>query len=105
MARGINKVILIGNLGRDPEIRYMPSGSAVTNVTIATTDTWKDKQTGEVSAVHAPDHEYRLRAAEMNLKLRGMLAENQKQDQPQTLAALIMAIQQGRVQRGLDIQQ
>jgi len=47
MARGINKVILIGNLGRDPEIRYMPSGSAVTNVTIATTDTWKDKQTGD----------------------------------------------------------
>lgn len=47
MARGINKVILIGNLGRDPEIRYMPSGGAVTNVTIATTDTWKDKQTGD----------------------------------------------------------
>jgi single-strand DNA-binding protein len=47
MARGINKVILIGNLGRDPEVRYMPSGSAVTNVTIATTDSWKDKQTGD----------------------------------------------------------
>ena len=39
----INKVILIGNLGRDPEVRYMPSGDAVANITIATTDTWKDK--------------------------------------------------------------
>ena len=48
MARGINKVILIGNLGRDPEVRYMPSGAAVTNVTIATTEGWKDKQTGEM---------------------------------------------------------
>jgi single-strand DNA-binding protein len=47
MARGINKVILIGNLGRDPETRYMPSGGAVTNVTLATSETWKDKNTGE----------------------------------------------------------
>jgi len=47
MARGVNKVILIGNLGRDPEVRYMPSGNAVANVTIATTDTWRDRQTGE----------------------------------------------------------
>ncbi len=47
MARGVNKVILIGNLGRDPEVRYMPSGSAVTNVTIATSESWKDKQSGE----------------------------------------------------------
>lgn len=47
MARGINKVILIGNLGADPEVRYMPSGGAVTNVTIATSESWKDKQTGE----------------------------------------------------------
>jgi len=46
-SRGINKVILIGNLGRDPETRYMPSGGAVTNVTLATSETWKDKQTGE----------------------------------------------------------
>lgn len=46
-SRGINKVILIGNLGKDPETRYMPSGGAVTNVTIATSETWKDKQTGE----------------------------------------------------------
>ncbi|MDR1853684.1 MAG: single-stranded DNA-binding protein [Azoarcus sp.] len=43
----VNKVILIGNLGRDPETRYMPSGDAITNVTIATTETWKDKSTGE----------------------------------------------------------
>jgi single-strand DNA-binding protein len=47
MARGINKVILIGNLGRDPETRYMPSGGAVTNVTLATSENWKDKNTGE----------------------------------------------------------
>ena len=47
MARGVNKVILIGNLGRDPEVRYMPSGSAVANVTIATSEQWKDRQTGE----------------------------------------------------------
>lgn len=47
MARGVNKVILIGNLGRDPEVRYMPSGSAVANVTLATSENWKDKQTGE----------------------------------------------------------
>src|SRR5499426_3952970 len=39
----VNKVILIGNLGRDPEVRYMPEGGAVTNISIATTDTWKDK--------------------------------------------------------------
>lgn len=43
MAKGINKVILIGNLGRDPETRYMPSGGAVTNVTVATSESWKDK--------------------------------------------------------------
>ncbi len=47
MARGINKVILIGNLGADPETRYMPSGSAVTNIRIATSETWKDKNTGD----------------------------------------------------------
>ena len=47
MARGINKVILIGNLGQDPETRYMPSGGAVTNFTLATNESWKDKQTGE----------------------------------------------------------
>lgn len=45
--RGINKVILVGHLGRDPEVRYSPGGGAVANVTIATSDTWKDKQTGE----------------------------------------------------------
>lgn len=43
----VNKVILVGNLGKDPETRYMPNGEAVTNVTIATTDSWKDKQSGE----------------------------------------------------------
>lgn len=45
--RGVNKVILIGNLGLDPETRYMPSGAAVTNVRLATSETWKDKNTGE----------------------------------------------------------
>ena len=43
----VNKVILIGNLGRDPETRYMPNGEAVTNVTLATTENWKDKSSGE----------------------------------------------------------
>ncbi len=47
MARGINKVILVGNLGADPETRYMPSGKAVTNIRIATSENWTDKQSGD----------------------------------------------------------
>jgi single-strand DNA-binding protein len=47
MARGVNKVILVGNLGADPETRYMPSGGAVTNIRIATSESWKDKTSGE----------------------------------------------------------
>jgi single-strand DNA-binding protein len=47
MARGVNKVILIGNVGSDPETRYLPNGNAVTNIALATTDSWKDKQTGQ----------------------------------------------------------
>lgn len=47
MARGVNKVILVGNLGKDPEVRYAPSGQAIANITIATTESWKDKNTGE----------------------------------------------------------
>jgi single-strand DNA-binding protein len=47
MARGINKVILIGNLGADPEVRYTTSGGAVANLRLATSESWKDKQTGE----------------------------------------------------------
>jgi single-strand DNA-binding protein len=47
VARGINKVILIGNVGSDPEVRYMPNGNAVSTLSIATSETWKDKQTGE----------------------------------------------------------
>lgn len=46
-SRGVNKVILVGNLGNDPEIRYMPNGGAVANITIATSETWRDKATGE----------------------------------------------------------
>ncbi|MGJ8669896.1 MAG: single-stranded DNA-binding protein [Oceanococcus sp.] len=46
--RGVNKVILVGNLGKDPETNYLPSGSAVTNITIATSESWKDKQSGEM---------------------------------------------------------
>jgi len=45
--RGVNKVIIVGNLGQDPETRYLPSGDAVTNISIATSEKWKDKQTGE----------------------------------------------------------
>jgi len=47
MARGVNKVILVGNLGADPEVKYMPNGNAVANATLATSETWKDKQSGE----------------------------------------------------------
>ena len=47
MARGVNKVILIGNLGQDPEVRFMPSGSPVANLRLATTDTWTDRQSGQ----------------------------------------------------------
>jgi single-strand DNA-binding protein len=47
MARGVNKVILIGNLGADPDVKYMPSGDAVANVSVATTESWRDKDSGE----------------------------------------------------------
>ena len=47
MARGINKVIVVGNLGADPDARYMPNGNAVTNISVATTSSWKDKESGE----------------------------------------------------------
>lgn len=47
MARGINKVIIVGNLGADPETRYTPSGTAITSIRVATSESWKDKQTGE----------------------------------------------------------
>lgn len=47
MARGVNKVILVGNLGNDPDTKYMPSGNAVTNITVATSESWKDKETGQ----------------------------------------------------------
>ncbi|KSB98988.1 single-stranded DNA-binding protein [Pseudomonas aeruginosa] len=47
MARGVNKVILVGSVGGDPETRYMPNGNAVTNITLATGESWKDKQTGQ----------------------------------------------------------
>lgn len=47
MARGINKVILIGNVAKDPEIRYMPNGNAVANLSMATSESWKDKNTGQ----------------------------------------------------------
>lgn len=47
MARGVNKVILVGNLGQDPEVRYMPNGNAVANISLATTESWNDRNTGE----------------------------------------------------------
>ncbi|OCG66298.1 single-stranded DNA-binding protein [Gilliamella sp. Nev5-1] len=47
MARGINKLILVGNVGQDPEVRYMQNGNAIANLSIATSESWKDKQTGE----------------------------------------------------------
>lgn len=47
MSRGVNKVIIIGNLGQDPEVKYMPSGDAVTTISVATSESWNDKQSGE----------------------------------------------------------
>jgi len=47
MSRGINKVILIGNIGKDPEVRYSPNGAAIANISVATSEEWKDKNTGE----------------------------------------------------------
>lgn len=47
MARGVNKVILVGNLGKDPEVKYAANGAAITNITVATSESWNDKQTGE----------------------------------------------------------
>ncbi|MDN0096223.1 single-stranded DNA-binding protein [Yersinia rohdei] len=47
MSKGINKVILVGNLGKDPEVRYMPNGGAVASITLATSESWRDKATGE----------------------------------------------------------
>ncbi|MEN4767288.1 single-stranded DNA-binding protein [Duffyella gerundensis] len=46
-SKGVNKVILVGNLGQDPEVRYLPAGGAVANITLATSESWRDKQTGE----------------------------------------------------------
>jgi len=66
MSRGVNKVILVGNLGRDPEVRYSPSGMAVANATLATSRVWKDRQTGE-------DQE---KTEWHRLKFFGRLAEN-----------------------------
>ena len=60
-ARGINKVILVGRLGNDPEVRYIPNGGAVANLQVATSESWRDKQTGEmrepVSYTHIRAHE------------------------------------------------
>ncbi|EOC0553505.1 single-stranded DNA-binding protein SSB1 [Cronobacter sakazakii] len=50
-SRGVNKVILVGNLGQDPEVRYMPNGGAVANLRLATSESWRDKQTGEMKEV------------------------------------------------------
>lgn len=47
MSKGVNKVIIVGNLGNDPEVRYTPAGTAVANISVATSESWKDKQTGE----------------------------------------------------------
>lgn len=48
MAKGVNKVIIVGNLGSDPEVRYLPTGGAVANVSVATSDSWKDKESGQL---------------------------------------------------------
>lgn len=68
-SRGINKVILVGNLGNDPEVRYFPNGDAVANFNVATSETWKDRETGEP----------RERTEWHRIVLRGKLAEIAKQ--------------------------
>ncbi len=50
-SKGVNKVILVGNLGQDPDVRYMPNGGAVTSLRLATSESWRDKQTGEMKEV------------------------------------------------------
>ncbi|MBS0854755.1 MULTISPECIES: single-stranded DNA-binding protein [unclassified Tatumella] len=50
-SKGVNRVTLVGNLGQDPEVRYLPNGGAVTNITLATSESWRDKQTGESKEV------------------------------------------------------
>ena len=50
-SRGVNKVILVGNLGQDPEVRYIPNGSAVATLSLATSESWRDKQSGEQKEV------------------------------------------------------
>ncbi len=64
-SRGINKVILVGNLGKEPEVRYMPNGGAVANITLATSESWRDKNTGEM----------REKTEWHNVALYGKLAE------------------------------
>lgn len=69
MSRGVNKVIAIGNLGKDPETRYLPSGAAVCNFSIAVSESWKDKQTGE----------QKERTEWINIEVWGKTAENCQQ--------------------------
>lgn len=69
MARGINKVIIIGNLGNDPECKHMPSGGAVTNITVATSEHWKDKQTSK------PNERYKERTEWHKVVFFNSLAE------------------------------
>ena len=47
--RGVNKVIILGNVGKEPSVKYLPSGGAVTNISVATSESWKDKNTGQVN--------------------------------------------------------
>lgn len=54
-SRGINKVILVGNLGKEPDVRYMPGGNTITNINLTTADTWHDKQTGEHNRSRSPE--------------------------------------------------
>lgn len=70
-SRGVNKVILVGNLGADPEVRYMPNGGAVTNITLATSETWRDKTSGEMK-----EQTTSVRLKNANSKPREILPKN-----------------------------
>ena len=61
MAGSVNKVILIGNLGRDPEVRYTPNGNAICNISVATTRNWKDKTSGDKVELARPDMRYSVK--------------------------------------------
>ena len=71
MTRGVNKVIIVGTLGADPDTSYAPSGSAITKLSIATNESWKDKETGEQKEKTGPDSRIRIRPEDRHPQPQG----------------------------------